>query len=258
MGSRGVHCVLLHRHRKGTAILTCVCITLVATFQSSLQTPAVDVFVVPPSRQSRSRRVPVAAGPPLSPSKSPWNPSLGPLDGVVDEQLTKLKDVAESEVGRNIASLFGAERFESVKTSVLAVGFGAVPEAITAWLDPDRLTPRWEFQLDMLALQILLFGLVYRYAVREGDNNPHQSWGVLSAFVLPRALFLVDLPSDCTPAPLSCGTPLGYFNWAMLAQAVKQVALGGAALGGALYGLERGFSVGLVRRFSGLANDAKI
>ena len=28
-------------------------------------------------------------------------------------------------------------------------------------LDPDRLTPRWEFQLDMLALDILLFGVVF-------------------------------------------------------------------------------------------------
>ena len=52
-------------------------------------------------------------------------------------------------------------------------------------LDPDRLSPRWEFQLDMLALDVFLFGLVplalftlrnkpyrYRYAVRAGDDNP--------------------------------------------------------------------------------------
>jgi len=68
-----------------------------------------------------------------------------------------------------------------------------------------RLTARWEFQLDMLALQIALFGLVYRYAVREGDNNPMLKMGVLAAFVLPRALFLVELPAECKPIILENG-----------------------------------------------------
>ncbi|CAK0861693.1 unnamed protein product [Prorocentrum cordatum] len=149
-----------------------------------------------------------------------------------------------------VAELFGEERFESVKTSALAVLFAVVPEAIGGLLDPDRLTPRWELQLDALALQAVLFGLVYRYAVREGDDNPMQRMGVLAAFAVPRALFLVA-PPPCTAAPLSCGEPLGYFSWSMLGQAAKHLLIGGATLGAALYGLERAFAVGLVRRFRG-------
>mmetsp|Transcript_137828 Transcript_137828/g.344054 ORF Transcript_137828/g.344054 Transcript_137828/m.344054 type:complete len:132 (+) Transcript_137828:128-523(+) len=103
----------------------------------------------------------------------------------------------------------------------------------------------------MLALDLALFGLVYRYAVRRGDDSADLRLGVLGAFALPRALFLVQLPAECTPAPLACGEPLGYFNWAMLSQVAWQLFTGGSALLGSLYGLERAFGVGLIRRFSG-------
>lgn len=174
-----------------------------------------------------------------------------PLDSWVDERLEGLRQASESDIVKTIRNLTGEERLESVKAGSLAVAFGAVPEAITAWLDPDRLTPRWEFQLDMLAFDMLLFGLVYRYAVREGDDNPMQRMGVLAAFVLPRALFMVQMSPECTSPPLSCGQPLGYFSWSMLAQVLKQLVIGGLSLGGALYGLERAFGVGAVRRFRG-------
>lgn len=38
-------------------------------------------------------------------------------------------------------------------------------------LDPDRFTPRWEFQLDMLALDILLFGVVQHGRCRWGHGE---------------------------------------------------------------------------------------
>lgn len=171
----------------------------------------------------------------------------------MDEQLGRAAELLDSELGQQLRGLAGEERFESVKASVVATAFGAVPLVPAAWLDAARLTPRWEFQLDMLALDLALFGLVYRYAVREGDENPMLRLGVLGAFALPRALFLVEMPPECVPAPLSCGPPLGYFSWAMLAQAAWQLFTGGVALGGALYGLERAFGVGLIRRFAGSA-----
>eukprot|EP00440_Ansanella_granifera_P060986 gb/GFBE01066103.1/.p1 GENE.gb/GFBE01066103.1/~~gb/GFBE01066103.1/.p1 ORF type:complete len:115 (+),score=11.20 gb/GFBE01066103.1/:1-345(+) len=101
----------------------------------------------------------------------------------------------------------------------------------------------------MLVLHLALFGLVYRYAVREGDSNPMLKTGVLGAFALPRALFLVQLPPECQALPVSCGPPLGYFSWSMLAQAAWQLFVGGMALGGALYGLEKAFQAGFLRRF---------
>lgn len=174
---------------------------------------------------------------------------------LVDEQLLNAKALAESDAGKAVQSFVGRERFESVKTAVAGIVFGAVPEAVTAWLDPERLTPRWEFQLDMLALQILLFALVYRYAVREGDDNPMQKLGVLAAFVIPRALFMVQMPASCVAAPLNCGPPFGYFSWSMLAEVAKQLVIGGASIGGALLGLERAFAVGFIRRFCGGSLD---
>lgn len=178
----------------------------------------------------------------------------------MDEQLAGLRSLLEglfeTEPGQQLRGLFGEERFESAKASVVSTVFGAVPLVPVAFADAERLTPRWEFQLDMLALDLALFGLVYRYAVREGDDNPMLRLGVLGAFALPRALFLVQLPAECTAIPLGCGPPLGYFSWAMIAQVVWQLFVGAAALAGSLYGLERAFGVGLVRRFNGFGGQA--
>jgi len=199
-------------------------------------------------------------GSPEPPPPPPPEPSPGfvtPLDATVDDRLRDVRGLLESDWGRRLSSVAGEERLESIKASLVATVFGAVPLVPVAFLDGARLTPRWEYQLDMLALQIFLFGLVYRYAVREGDRNPKLGLGVLGAFVLPRALFLVELPAECVAGPLSCGPPLGYFSWAMLSQAAWQGFTGGVAMGGALYGLERAFSVGLVRRFSGQALEAE-
>ncbi|CAK9092148.1 Hypothetical protein SCF082_LOCUS43372 [Durusdinium trenchii] len=127
--------------------------------------------------------------------------------------------------------------------------WSAVAMVPISLLDPDRLTPRWEFQLDMLALDIFLFGVVYRYAVRAGDDNPMLRTGVIGAFVLPRALFLVQMPAECQALPLNCGEPLGYFSWAMLAQVAWQGFAGAVVFAVAFYGLERAITCGLVQRF---------
>ncbi|CAK8994131.1 unnamed protein product, partial [Durusdinium trenchii] len=173
------------------------------------------------------------------------------------------KDLLDSDAGRGLRGLVGEERLESVKAGLTAVGSGAVAMvpisgvagmkrtlfAALGLLDPDRLTPRWEFQLDMLALDIFLFGVVYRYAVRAGDDNPMLRTGVIGAFVLPRALFLVQMPAECQALPLNCGEPLGYFSWAMLAQVAWQGFAGAVVFAVAFYGLERAITCGLVQRF---------
>mmetsp|Transcript_35164 Transcript_35164/g.79349 ORF Transcript_35164/g.79349 Transcript_35164/m.79349 type:complete len:252 (+) Transcript_35164:17-772(+) len=174
---------------------------------------------------------------------------LGQLQSIVDAQLNNLKVVTDSEPSRKLSELLGEERYESIKTGILAIASAVVPEFIVGWLDPDRLTPRWEFQLDVLALQVLLFALVYRYAVREGDDNPDQRLGVIAAFVIPRAFFMVELPQECLPGPFTCGPY--WLNAPVLLQIAKQLIVGGATLGGAAYGLERGVATGVIRRFGG-------
>ncbi|CAJ1411096.1 unnamed protein product [Effrenium voratum] len=142
------------------------------------------------------------------------------------------------------------ERLESLKAGVAATASGATAMVPISLIDPDRLTPRWEFQLDMLALDIFLFGVVYRYAIRAGDDNPMLKAGVAGAFALPRALFLVELPTNCQALPLNCGEPLGYFSWSMIFQALWQLFVGVTVLFFALYGLERAMGVKFVQRFS--------
>ena len=53
-------------------------------------------------------------------------------------------------------------------------------------------------------------------AVRQ-DRNPQLKQGVVGAFVITRALAMLQASDGCTALPLSCGPPLGYFNWGMIA-----------------------------------------
>eukprot|EP00439_Symbiodinium_sp_Y106_P011736 s1744_g1.t2 len=188
--------------------------------------------------------------PPLSAKASEEALELGQIDEFVDAIWGNAKSLLDSELGKKLTDLAGEERLESTKAGISATGSGAVAMIPISLLDPDRLTPRWEFQLDMLALDIFLFGLVYRYAVRTGDDNPMLRLGVLGAFALPRALFLVRMPAECQALPLSCGPPLGYFNWDMLAQVAWHFFSGTLVFAVALYGLERAIATGFVRRFN--------
>eukprot|EP00439_Symbiodinium_sp_Y106_P013533 s1744_g1.t4 len=197
--------------------------------------------------------------PPLSAKASEEALELGQIDEFVDAIWGNAKSLLDSELGKKLTDLAGEERLESTKAGISATGSGAVAMIPISLLDPDRLTPRWEFQLDMLALDIFLFGLVYRYAVRTGDDNPMLRLGVLGAFALPRALFLVRMPAECQDTafqvwvealPLSCGPPLGYFNWDMLAQVAWHFFSGTLVFAVALYGLERAIATGFVRRFN--------
>ena len=63
---------------------------------------------------------------------------------------------------------------------------------------------QWEFDTDMGSLEAALFAIVYRYCVRQGDDNPMLNQGVLGAFVLTRTLSKIQVPSYCTAAPLDC------------------------------------------------------
>lgn len=91
----------------------------------------------------------------------------------------------------------------------------------------------WEFDTDMGSLQSALFAIVYRYCVREEDDNAMLNMGVIGAFVVVRTLSRVRVPGYCTAAPLDCGSPLGYFDWDMIQQlalnGLESVALFGAA-----------------------------
>lgn len=110
-----------------------------------------------------------------------------------------------------------AKRAESGKAaaiSLVAGTAGGLPFLLLGkfFEIPPGFTPAaWELQADGLAVMLLLFGVVYRYAVRT-DDNPMLKQGVVGAFVITRSWALIEPPSTCSALPLNCGPPLGYFS----------------------------------------------
>jgi hypothetical protein len=115
-----------------------------------------------------------------------------------------------------------AERIESVKSGIVAAVAGSIgfaPYAIIAGLI-QGFDGNWEFNHDMFALTLGLFGITYRYAVRN-SSNPQLKMGVVSAFALTRILNLIHVPDICTAFPLNCGPPLYYVSSDMVLSGVS-------------------------------------
>jgi len=101
----------------------------------------------------------------------------------------------------------------------------------------------------MGSLQGALFAIVYRYCVREDDDNDMLNMGVIGAFVFVRTLSRIRVPSYCTAVPLDCGDPLGYLDWDMLGQLVWNGAEGVAIFGGAAAAMEIAYKKGWISKF---------
>ena len=107
-------------------------------------------------------------------------------------------------------SKFGmAQRIESLKSVVLGALAGGVAVTPVAYLhyvyaSAAPSIAQWEFVTDMSALQAALFAIVYRYAVRAGDDNPMLNQGVVGAFVVVRTLANIQVTDTCLSVPLRC------------------------------------------------------
>ena len=103
------------------------------------------------------------------------------------------------------------QRIESAKTGVVGLvsgGFAAAPiialhDLVFADYTIINGVAQWEFDTDMGSIEAALFALVYRYCVRE-DENEMLGQGCIGAFVIVRTLSRIRLPSYCTSAPLDC------------------------------------------------------
>lgn len=196
---------------------------LVSLFALCVAAVTVDAFV-PQSRISFS---------PLNPTKTPRNSLF------VKEEARN--DEASSSDSGSSGGFTAEQRIESVKAGVVgAIGggialtpFGALHDIFFNSGYVMNGAAQWEFDTDMGSLMAALFSIVYRYVVREGDDNPMLKQGVVGAFVFTRTLAKIQVPSYCSAAPLSCGEPLEYFDWSMIYQGVwagvESVALFGAA-----------------------------
>lgn len=105
-----------------------------------------------------------------------------------------------------IATVDLAERIESVKAGLFGAGAGGVVFGATTFVNGWWLAPRlipvqpstiptdtWALLLGgtIAALSGFLFGVTYRYVIRQ-DQNPHLRSGAGLAFGLVRALALVE------------------------------------------------------------------
>jgi hypothetical protein len=144
------------------------------------------------------------------------------------------------------------ERIESIKTAIFAGVGGSVAFAPYAILSGALQSPpfngQWEFNHDMFAVTIALFGITYRYALRD-STNPQLRYGVIGAFSLTRILNLIVVPSTCSAIPLNCGPPFFYVSTDMILQGLGyglETALG---FGGAAIVVDYCFYKGFIKKF---------
>eukprot|EP00967_Tisochrysis_lutea_P067414 scaffold88030_cov30-Tisochrysis_lutea.AAC.1 len=150
----------------------------------------------------------------------------------------------------NYRCALAEERIESAKAGGVSLLAGSLSSVPLALVSPQAFGAQWELAHDGLAVMLLLFGVVYRYAVREDDNDMLKQ-GVVGAFAVTRALAELRASPECTALPLSCGSPLGYADWQMIANGAFGVLEALVAFGGAAFVLEMGFRKGVLRRLPG-------
>ena len=167
-------------------------------------------------------------------SSSALRPGCAAMQGADDEDLAAKR----------------AESGKAAAASLFAGTAGGLPFLLlgkAAEIPPGFTAAAWELQADGLAVMLLLFGVVYRYAVRT-DENPMLKQGVVGAFVVTRSWALIAPPATCSALPLNCGAPLGYFSWDMIAQGAFAAVETGAACAAAAFALELCFNKGWIKR----------
>jgi len=154
-----------------------------------------------------------------------------------------------NENGEDKFSFF--QRIESTKTAALGLLSGGILSTPFIALHdiPAYGAPSWEFDTDMGSLQSALFAIVYRYCIREEDDNDMLNQGVVGAFVVTRTLSRIRVPLYCSAAPLDCGDPLGYFDYDMLQQLVLNGLESVALFGGAALAMEYAYSNKWITKF---------
>ena len=172
------------------------------------------------------------------------------------EQLRNSKTFLAASSGGDDDKFSFVQRIESVKCAVvgaLAGGIALTPFAAfhdILFNDPlvTNGVAQWEFDTDMGSLEAALFAIVYRYCIRE-DENDMLNQGAVGAFVFVRTLSRIQVPVYATAAPLTVGDPLGYFDWNMLQQASLSGLESAALFGGAALAMDYAFEKGFIGKF---------
>ena len=141
-----------------------------------------------------------------------------------------------------------AERIESAKAAVVGGLAASVAASPVEFLTHTNNIAQFEFDVDQISIMGALFGLVYRYAVRQ-DGNPQLRQGVVGAFTITRSVATVRVSSECLAVPLRCGPPLSYLDYAMLGQLASGLIVSGVAFGAAAAAIDAGVDRGWLKRF---------
>ena len=110
-----------------------------------------------------------------------------------------------------------AQRIESTKSGIVGLLTGGIALApisvvhnlLFAYDGSIRTVThnlaQFEFDTDAGSLEAALFAIVYRYCLRQGDDdNPQLNQGVIGAFALTRTLSKIQVPGYCMAVPLNC------------------------------------------------------
>jgi hypothetical protein len=194
---------------------------------------------------------PVATKPPPStPASMPASiPAPAPAPAPAPD-LSPEKVASRERWERNVKT--AVDRVESVKAAAISSIGGSLLYApfsiVLALVSSGGLTGQWEFNTDMLAIQLAVFGITYRYATRN-DKNENLADGVLMAFVLTRALGNVHVPEFCSALPLNCGPPYGYLSSSMVGDIGRNLLDSYVAYTAAKYCLDKAQNSGLLSRY---------
>ena len=139
---------------------------------------------------------------------------------------------------------FKAAAISSIGGSLLYAPFSIIMTLVSS----GGLTGQWEFSSDMLAIQLAVFGITYRYTTRN-DRNDNLADGVLIAFVLTRALQNIHVPEFCSSLPLDCGGPYGYLSSSMVTDIGRNLLDSYVAYVAAKYCLDKAQNSGLLSRY---------
>ena len=200
------------------------------------------------SKESSATKVPAPA-PASAPASAPMPTLLERGASTMPSTLTPERIASRQRWERTVKN-FG-DRIASIRAALISSLGGSLlyaPFSIAIALLNGGLNGQWEFSTDMLAIQLALFGVTYRYAIRE-DRSTNLGDGVLLAFVLTRALANIHVPDTCNALPLDCGPPLGYVSSSMVQEAGKNFIDSYVAYTAARYCLDKAFSSGLLSRF---------
>jgi len=153
---------------------------------------------------------------------SPTPPLLAVPRSTISVQLNLAEERVESVKAGVIAAFSGSLAEVPVKASALlassSIGTGAVKASAFA----NFFTAQWEFNTYALAVQLALFGVVYRCIVRS-DDNVMLTQGAVGAFAMCHALSATQVTSMwSTSMWVQLGT---YFSESVIAFGVAAATL---------------------------------